>query len=304
MAGSVAVTGSTGLVGAALTVALARGGHRVVRLVRSGTATQAPGEHTVRWDPGRGTIDAAGLEGVDAVVHLAGESIASGRWTAAKRRRIRDSRVGATRVLAEALARLERPPATLVAASAVGYYGDRGDEVLREESAPGGGFLADVCREWEAAAAPAARRGLRVVHMRIGMVLAATGGALAALLPPFRLGLGGPVGSGRQWMSWISLDDLVRAILHALATASLAGPINAVAPAPVTNREFARTLGRVLRRPAVLPLPAVAARLLLGRMADELLLASARVVPARLEAAGFTFGDATLERALRRLLAR
>ncbi len=304
MAPSVAVTGSTGLVGAALTVALARGGHRVVRLVRSGTATQAPGEHTVRWDPGRGTIDAAGLEGVDAVVHLAGESIASGRWTAAKRRRIRDSRVGATRVLAEALARLERPPATLVAASAVGYYGDRGDEVLREESAPGGGFLADVCREWEAAAAPAARRGLRVVHMRIGMVLAATGGALAALLPPFRLGLGGPVGSGRQWMSWISLDDLVRAILHALATASLAGPINAVAPAPVTNREFARTLGRVLRRPAVLPLPAGAARLLLGRMADELLLASARVVPARLEAAGFTFGDATLERALRRLLAR
>ncbi len=304
MAPSVAVTGSTGLVGAALTVALARGGHRVVRLVRSGTATQAPGEHTVRWDPDRGTIDAAGLEGVDAVVHLAGESIASGRWTAAKRRRIRDSRVGATRVLAEALAGLERPPATLVAASAVGYYGDRGDEVLREESPPGGGFLADVCREWEAAAAPAARRGLRVVHMRIGMVLAATGGALAALLPPFRLGLGGPVGSGRQWMSWISLDDLVRAILHALATASLAGPINAVAPAPVTNREFARTLGRVLRRPAVLPLPAGAARLLLGRMADELLLASARVVPARLEAAGFTFGDATLERALRRLLAR
>ncbi len=304
MAPSVAVTGSTGLVGAALTVALARGGHRVVRLVRSGTATRAPGEHTVRWDPGRGTIDAAGLEGVDAVVHLAGESIASGRWTAAKRLRIRDSRVGATRVLAEALAGLERPPATLVAASAVGYYGDRGDEVLREESAPGGGFLADVCREWEAAAAPAARRGLRVVHMRIGMVLAATGGALAALLPPFRLGLGGPVGSGRQWMSWISLDDLVRAILHALATASLAGPINAVAPAPVTNREFARTLGRVLRRPAVLPLPAGAARLLLGRMADELLLASARVVPARLEAAGFTFGDATLERALRRLLAR
>jgi len=212
--------------------------------------------------------------------------------------------VDATRRLAGALARLERPPRVLVTASAVGYYGDRGSELLREESAPGAGFLAEVCREWEAATEPAAHAGIRVVRLRIGMALSRRGGALATMLTPFRLGAGGPVGGGAQWVSWIALDDLVRAIHHALTTDTLVGPVNAVAPEPVTNRELARTLGRVLGRPALLPLPAVAARLLLGQMADELLLASARVEPARLRATGFTFRHATLEDALRHELGR
>lgn len=300
----VAVTGSTGLVGGALAPRLAAGGHRVVRLVRSTTTALLPGERAVSWDPDAGAIDSTGLVGVDAVVHLAGESIARGRWTEARKRRIRASRVGSTRLLAEALARLARPPRVLVAASATGYYGDRGDLVLREDSAPGSGFLAGVCREWEAAAEPAARRGIRVVHLRIGLVLSRDGGALAALLTPFRLGAGGPVGSGAQWWSWITLDDLLGAILHALATEPLAGPVNAVAPNPVTNREFAKTLGRVLRRPALLPLPAFAARLVLGEMAGALLLASARVVPARLQATGYAFREPALEGALRRELGR
>jgi uncharacterized protein (TIGR01777 family) len=300
----VAVTGSTGLVGGALTPRLAAGGHQVVRLVRPATTALLPGERAVSWDPAAGAIDSTGLVGVDAVVHLAGESIASGRWTEARKRRIRASRVGSTRLLAEALARLARPPRVLVAASATGYYGDRGDEVLREESAPGSGFLAGVCREWEAAAEPAARHGIRVVHLRIGLVLSRAGGALASLLTPFRLGAGGPVGSGAQYWSWITLDDLLGAILHALTTEALAGPVNAVAPNPVSNREFAKTLGRVLRRPALLRLPAFAARLVLGEMADALLLASARVVPARLQATGYAFRAPTLEGALRHELGR
>ena len=299
----VAVTGSTGLIGAALVPRLAGAGHGVVRLVR-GAPRPALAERLVRWDPDTGGIEPSGLDGVDAVVHLAGESVAGGRWTAAKKRRIRESRVPATRALCETLAQLREPPRVLVAASATGYYGDRGDQVLREESAPGASFLAGVCREWEAAAEPAARRGIRVVHLRIGIVLSPQGGALAALLPPFRLGAGGPVGSGAQWMSWIGLDDTAGAVLHALVNDAVTGPVNVVAPAPVTNREFARTLGRVLRRPAILPLPAFAARLLLGQMADELLLASARVLPARLQATGFAFRDATLEGALRRILGR
>jgi hypothetical protein len=256
-----------------------------------------------RWDPDTGAVE-PGLDGVDAVVHLAGESVAGGRWTEARKRRIRESRVRPTRLLCETLARQRTPPRVLVCASAIGYYGDRGDQVLREESAPGAGFLPEVCRKWEAAAEPAARRGIRVVHLRIGLVLSPKGGALAAMLPVFRLGLGGPVGAGAQWMSWIGIDDTLGAILHALMNEALAGPVNAVAPAPVTNREFAKTLARVLRRPAVLPFPAFAARLLLGQMADELLLASARVEPARLRATGYAFRDATLEGALRRLLAR
>lgn len=299
---NVAVTGSTGLLGSALVPRLTSGSHGVVRLVR-GTPATASGERVARWDPDTGAVE-PGLDGVDAVVHLAGESVAGGRWTEARKRRIRESRVHATRRLCETLARLSRPPRVLVAASAIGYYGDRGDQVLREESAPGAGFLPEVCREWEAAAEPAAQRGVRVVHLRIGLVLSPKGGALAAMLPVFRLGLGGPVGAGAQWMSWIGIDDTLGAILHALMNEPLAGPVNAVAPAPVTNREFAKTLARVLRRPAVLPFPAFAARLLLGQMADELLLASARVEPARLRATGFAFRDATLEGALRRLLTR
>lgn len=296
----VAVTGSTGLIGSALVRSLAAGGHRVVRLVRAGSPA-GRSEPAVRWDPATGEVG-PGLAGVDAVVHLAGESVAA-RWTEARKRRLRESRVPATRRLCDTLARLPRPPRVLACASAIGYYGDRGDEVLREESPPGSGFLAGLCREWEAAAEPAARRGIRVVRLRIGLVLSPRGGALAAMLPPFRLGLGGPVGAGAQWMSWIAMDDAIGAVVHALATEALAGPVNLVGPAPVTNREFAATLGRVLRRPAILPFPAFAARALFGQMADELLLASARVVPARLQATGYTFRDPALEGTLRRLLA-
>jgi len=301
---TVAVTGASGLVGSALVTGLTSAGHRVVRVVRGAGAASVAGQRLARWDPASGALEPSALAGADAVVHLAGESVAGGRWTEAKKRRIRSSRVDVTRRLAEALLRLERPPRLLVSASAVGYYGDRGSEILREDSAPGPGFLAEVCREWEAATDPAARAGIRVVRLRIGMVLSRRGGALGAMLTPFRLGAGGPVGSGVQWVSWIAIDDLVGAILHALATESLAGPVNAVAPEPVTNRELARTLGRVLRRPALLPLPAVAARLLFGQMADELLLASARVEPARLRATGFTFRHARLEDALRHELGR
>jgi len=306
-ASTVAVTGSRGLVGSALAPALAAAGHRVLRLVRGAAAAPAApavGARVARWDPESGALDSSALAGVDAVVHLAGESVAGGRWTEAKKRRIRSSRVDGTRSLAASLARLERPPRVLVSASAVGYYGDRGAELLREGSAPGTGFLAEVCQEWETATEPAARARIRVVRLRIGMVVSRRGGALAAMLTPFRLGAGGPVGGGTQWVSWIAIDDLVGAILHALDTASLAGAVNAVAPEPVQNRELARTLGRVLGRPALLPLPAFAARLLLGQMADELLLASARVEPARLQATGFAFRHPTLEDALRHELGR
>ena len=298
----VAVTGSSGLVGSALLPELAARDHRVLRVVRP--QSSAAGADTIRWDPAAGALDAAALEGVDAIVHLAGASVAAGRWNAAHKRRILESRTLPTRLLADACARLGRPPRVLVAASATGWYGARGDESLDEDSTAGAGFLAEVCRAWEAASEPAARAGVRVVTLRIGIALSRRGGALAALLTPFRLGLGGPIGSGRQWMSWIALDDLIGAILHSLTTESLRGPVNAVAPTPVTNREFGRTLGRVLRRPALLPLPAFAARLLLGEMADELLLASQRIRPMRLEATSFAFRYPTLEGALRAALGR
>ena len=295
------VTGSTGLVGSALIPALATGGHGVTRLVRS---QPKPGAAEVRWDPVARTVDSAGLEGVDAVVHLAGESIAAGRWTTEKKGRIRDSRVKGTRLLCESLARLAQPPQAIVCASAIGYYGDRGEERLREESPAGLGFLAEVCREWETAAEPARQRGIRVVHLRIGVVLSPAGGALAQMLFPFRMGLGGRLGSGKQYLSWIAIDDLVSVILHVLTTTTLQGPVNAVAPNPVTNLEFTRTLGRVLARPTIFPMPAVAARLAFGEMADELLLASARVEPTRLVATGYQFRHPELEGALRHLLGR
>lgn len=291
----VAVTGATGLVGSTLVPFLTAGGHRVQRLVRhpSGPSGDIP------WDPARGLLEAGALEGLDAVVHLAGESIAAGRWTDARKRAIRDSRIEGTRLLAGTLAGLARPPRVLVAASATGFYGDRGEEELDEQSAPGQGFLADVCRQWEGASAPARERGIRVVLLRTGLVLTPSGGALASLLRPFRLGAGGPIGRGRQFMSSIALDDLIGAIHFALGTEGLEGPVNAVGPHPVTNREFVRTLGRVLRRPALVPLPAPAVRLLLGEMGDALLLASARVVPRVLERAGFRFRHPRLEDALR-----
>jgi len=298
----VAVSGSTGLVGSEVVTVLSAGGHEVVRLVRR---TPAPGEKAVRWDPEKGEVSAAGLEGFDAVLHLAGENIASGRWTAARKAAIRDSRVRGTRFLCDALAGLARPPKTFVCASAVGYYGDRGEELLTEESSPGAGFLAEVCREWEAALAPAARKGIRVVALRIGMVLSAKGGALARMLPLFRAGLGGAIGGGRQYISWVALDELPGIVLHALQCGDLSGPVNAVAPRPVTNREFTEALGRVLSRPTLLPVPAFALRLAVGgEMANALLLASARVVPKRLLDTGFAFRSPELETTLRRLLGR
>jgi uncharacterized protein (TIGR01777 family) len=293
------VSGASGLIAGTLIPFLTTGGHEVVRLTRgrkrAGTAT---------WDPEKGTIDRTALEGLDAVVHLAGENISTGRWTAAKKARIHDSRVNGTRLLCDTLAALERPPTVLVAASAIGFYGHRGRDIVDEDSAPGAGFLADVCKEWEAATAPAAARGIRVVNMRFGIVLAGNGGALATMLTPFKLGVGGPIGGGEQYMSWIAVDDTADAILYALTTPALSGPVNAVAPHPVSNTEFVQTLGTVLSRPAVVPFPAFAVRLLFGEMGEELLLSSTRVEPHRLRAAGFDFRFPELEPALRHLLGR
>jgi len=302
------VSGATGLVGRALVAYLSAGGHTVVRLVRAGRdAAPDPGVPTesVTWDPAGGAAaSASAFSGFDAVVHLAGENIAAGRWTAAKKARIRDSRVGGARALAEALARATKPPRTLVAASAIGYYGNRGDENLIEASPRGRGFLAEVCEAWEAAGAPARAAGIRVVHLRIGVVLSPLGGALAQMLPPFRLGAGGMIGDGHQWMSWIALDDLLDVILHSIAEESLSGPVNAVAPHPVSNEEWTKILGHVLNRPTLVPMPAFAARAAFGEMAEELLLASTRVLPERLLAARHPFRYLEAEAALRHLRGR
>jgi len=294
------ITGSTGLIGSELVPFLTGGGHSVIRLVRS---EPRPGGGEIYWDPAKGTVDAAGLEGLDAGVHLAGESIAE-RWTTEKKARIRDSRIKGTRFLCETLARLTQPPKVLVCASATGYYGNRGGEILREESPPGKGFLAEVCREWEAATEPALRKGIRVVNLRIGVVLSSKGGALAKMLPAFQMGVAGKIGSGDQYISWIALDDVAGAIGHVLTTDTLQGPVNAVAPHPVTNAEFTKILGQVLSRPTVIPMPAFAARLAFGEMADDLLLASARVEPARLLSTGYAFRYPELEGAFRHLLGK
>lgn len=293
------ISGATGLVGSSLVPLLTTGGHEVLRLRRSSSSA---GPSAVAWDPRVGLTDPSSVGSFDAVVHLAGESIASGRWTAARKELIRASRVEGTRRLCESMAELPRPPATLVCASAIGYYGNRGEEELDESADPGPGFLANVCRAWEAATEPAVKAGIRVVHVRFGVVLSPRGGALAKMLTPFRLGAGGVMGSGRQYMSWVGIDDAVRAIQHCLITANLSGPVNVVSPSPVTNAEFTRTLGRVLRRPTILPMPAFAARLAFGEMADELLLASTRAIPQRLIETGFRFQDVALEDCLRRLL--
>jgi len=301
----VLVSGASGLVGSALVRRLSEPGAapepaQVLRLVRRPPRPQA-GE--IAWDPQAGQLSPEALEGLDAVVHLAGENIGAGRWTADKKARIRASRVEGTSLFARALARLARPPRVLVCASAVGWYGDRGEEELDEASPPGTGFLAGVCREWEAATEPAASAGVRVVLARFGVILARHGGALGRMLPLFRWGLGGRLGSGRQYMSWIALDDAVRAIQFLLDSDALRGPVNVVAPRPVTNREFTAALGRVLRRPALCAAPAFMLRLALGEMADQMLLAGARAVPRRLAEQGFVFDHPELESALARLLA-
>lgn len=301
----VIVTGSTGLVGRALIRSLLADGHEVTRLVRGDAqGFRAPGTTAVHWDPERGEIDAKELEGHDAAVHLAGEPVAEGRWDDEKKRRIRESRMKGTSLLAGALAGLSAKPSVLVSASATGFYGDRGAEVLREESASGSDFLSEVCREWELATLAASQAGIRVAHLRIGVVLSGEGGALQKMLTPFKLGLGGKVGSGSQYMSWITLEDLVGVIRRAIEDESLRGPVNAVAPGALTNEEFTKALGHVLGRPTIFAVPAFAARLAFGEVADALLMASTRVEPARLKEAGYQFKHPEIEGALRSALGK
>lgn len=296
MPGKILVSGSSGLIGAALLPALQSSGYEVTRLVRGA----ASGKGRIGWNPAR-PLSPESVSGFDAVVHLAGESIV-GRWTEAKKRRIRESRVQGTRNLAEALAAAPLRPPLLVSASAIGYYGDRADETLREDSSSGDGFLPEVCREWEVAAEPAAKAGIRTVQMRFGLVLSPSGGALQKMLLPFRMGVGGNMGKGRQWWSWVDIDDLVGAVQHVIKTEALQGPVNVVAPTPVRNAEFTKALASVLSRPAIFPMPAFAARLVFGQMGDELLLASQRVEPAKLMASGYVFQKSDLRAALESIL--
>ena len=293
------MSGAGGLIGTALVEHLTKHGYRIRPLVRR---PARPGE--VSWDPARGQLNASDLDGVQAVVHLSGENIGA-RWTRARKARIRSSRLQGTRLLSEALRRLRTPPDVMVSASAVGIYGNRGDEILTEDSLAGDtshDFLAELVRDWEAAADPARDAGVRVVHPRFGVALSRRGGALAKLLPLFRLGLGGPLGNGLQWMSWVSIDDLVAAVLHLIRTGTMSGPVNVTAPDPARNLDFTRVLGRVLRRPTILTLPPAALRLVLGEMVDSTLLASTRAVPVRLLASGFQFHEPDLETALRHVL--
>ena len=294
------VTGATGFIGSRLVGELDR---PVILSRRPEEARKILGAAEVHaWNPEESPPPAEAFEGVEAIFHLAGDSVASGRWTAAKKARIRRSRVEGTALLARTLASLDRPPAVLACASAIGYYGDRGDDALTEESPPGAGFLASVCRDWEAAATPAVEAGIRVLHLRFGVVLSAAGGALAKMLGPFRMGMGGPIGSGRQYVSWIAMDDVLEAINHLLSNPTLHGPVNVASPRPVTQLEFARTLGRVLGRPTVLAVPAFGMRLMFGEMATEVLLASQRLEPARLLSSGYEFRYPDLEPALRHLV--
>jgi uncharacterized protein (TIGR01777 family) len=281
----VLVTGATGLVGTALIPKLRAAGYHSVRLVRKNPVSDSD----IVWNPELGQLDLMSLEGLDAVVHLAGENIAGARWNDKVKKKIRDSRVNGTHLLASTLAQLKTPPKTLLCASAIGFYGDRGNEILTEDSPKGSGFLADVCEEWESASEPAQKKGIRTVLFRIGVILTPDGAALKKMLPPFKLGAGGIIGDGKQYWSWMSLDDVIGAILHALGTPSLKGPVNVVAPNAVTNAEFTKTLGHALKRPTFFPMPAFVARLALGEMADALLLASARVEPKKLTVSGYAF---------------
>lgn len=293
------MSGASGLIGTALVRRLVTRGNRVSPLVR-----RTPGRGEIGWDPEGGRLEPEDFKGVDAVVHLAGENIGA-RWTTARKARIHSSRVGGTRLLSVALSRMSTPPAVLVSASAVGIYGNRGDEILTEESSAGDrahDFLAGVGQDWEGAADVARAAGIRVVHPRFGVVLSPHGGVLDRMLPPFRLGVGGRLGSGEQWLSWISIDDAVEALVYLLFTETLPGPVNVTAPEPIRNRDLTRTLGRVLSRPTLLPVPAAALRLALGEMAESTVLASTRAVPRRLVAAGFRFSHPDLETALRHTL--
>jgi uncharacterized protein (TIGR01777 family) len=298
------ISGAGGLVGQTLCKGLAAAEHQITPLVRRHAGKVIPPE-TVWWDPVAGELDLPGLEDHQAVIHLAGENIAAGRWTTARKKKIEESRVKGTDLLAGALARLPAPPRTLISASAVGYYGNRPpEERLDEASSPGTGFLADVCRRWESAAGAAADAGIRVINLRFGVVLHPGKGALARMLPVFRAGLGGPVGHGRQMMSWITADELPALVAHLLAAEKVTGPVNAVSPHPISNADFGRTLGRALSRPSWLPLPAMAARLMFGEMAQELLLGGAAVLPRALLDSGYSFTHPELEPALRAMLGR
>lgn len=294
----VLISGASGLIGLALTAALRAGGDQPVALVR-----RAPQGAEVQWNPGQ-PLDPQKLAATDAIVHLAGKNVA-GRWTEKFKQEVRESRVQGTLTLAKAAAEAYRQtgkPAVLVAASAIGYYGDRGEEVLTEASAPGEGFLADVCREWEAATEVASAAGIRVVNLRIGVVLASDGGALKPMLLPFKLGLGGEIGDGKQYWSWIALEDVVQAIVFALGNDTLRGPVNAVGPEPVRNAEFVKALGKALHRPSMFPLPAFVVRAVFGEFGEEGILGSARILPTKLEAAGYEFRHPQLEEALRTVL--
>ncbi|MGH9745861.1 MAG: TIGR01777 family oxidoreductase [Candidatus Acidiferrales bacterium] len=290
------ISGASGLVGSAAAAALRSDGHSVGRLVRPG-GDSAAGD--VAWDPMRATVDIAGLEGAETVIHLSGASVADGRWTGERMKLLRSSRIDTTRVLVDSLLRLKQKPRTLLVASAIGYYGNCGDEILTESSANGTDFLALLCRDWEAEARRAATAGIRTVMLRFGIVLSGKGGALPKMLTPFKLGLGGRLGSGQQWMSWIGIEDVVGIIRYAIANEQISGPINLVAPAPVRNKEFTRLLARMLHRPAIFPAPAFMLRLALGEMADAMLLASERVQPEKLLSAGYSFRFQILEPALR-----
>ncbi|HVA72169.1 MAG TPA: TIGR01777 family oxidoreductase [Candidatus Limnocylindrales bacterium] len=293
------ISGSSGLVGSALIDSLRAEGHSIARLVRSGSPSQSgPAAENIRWEPPTGSMDIAGMEAADAVVHLAGASIAEGRWTPARKQILRRSRVDATRHLIAGLAQLKQKPRVLVAASAVGYYGDRGDETLTESSASGDDFLAQICRDWESETAQAERIGIRTVMLRFGIILAAKGGALKRILVPFRLGVGGRLGTGRQWMSWITLDEVAAVIQYAIKNDSLRGPVNAVSPNPVTNSEFTSVLAGVLHRPALFPAPRAVLRFALGEMADALLFSSQRVAPQKLQSHLYPFRHPELKEAL------
>lgn len=295
------ISGSSGMVGTALTEALRREGHTVQRLARPGAKPEAG---SVRWDPVSGQFDHTAAEGVDTVVNLAGASIADTRWSAARKQLLRSSRVDATRSLIAGLAKLAVPPKVFVSASAIGYFGDRGEETLTEESPAGSDFLAGLARDWEAEAAHAEQHGMRAVMLRFGVILSPNGGALAKMLLPFRIGAGGRLGPGQQWMSWLTLPEAVSIIRHAAENVEMRGPVNAVAPNPVRNAEFTKILGTVLGRPTLFPAPAFALRLALGELADALLLSSQRVVPTKLQALGYRFHHPGLEPGLRAVLGR